>query len=400
LVRQRLIRVSAHIVVVVLAFAAATKCLDLVAFARSLATWDVYHPIVRSALVFFVPLLELSVVAWWCCANRRISAARAALTLLVALTTGYAVQVGFGRVPDCGCMGKILAFRSEMREVLYVVVRNVVLMLMLAPSAFIRGVWPEPSPPATSDSSSSRAPASRTAMTLIETVLVVAMIGLLLALLVPKLGFVRQKAMAIANAANLRTHVQNFTMYANDFRGSTPYFIRPDATYTILRYPDVVAKAQYFDSWFTWHVAVVPGYYGGDYLSKSLRPPRCGPMYAAYYEYACSFVARPEYWNPSTRTGPEQWAPTRLDDVLFASAKVLFHESREEWRGSDPQVSFEQRGHGFGFVDGSAFDARVSEMLAGYPKGDGREPPVSERGHGSQYPPGMHTLDGIRGRDR
>lgn len=235
----------------------------------------------------------------------------------------------------------------------------------------------------------------RHAMTLIEVLAAVAIVGVLLGLLVPALASVREGAVEAKSLRNLRTHAQAATLYAGDFRDFAPFFADPDATWSIVRGGGLTLEFEFFESSEVWVVALVDDYYQlGLTQNWSVFVYPGGD--SAIYQYSPSFIARPEFWNMRTR-GAGQLGPNRLSDVSFPSDKAVFVEWHPKsglpiWGGRG--VAIDAR-WGMAMVDGSA--RRIST--------DRLAKPV-EAGEGSAYGArfsigvcGMHTVDGVRGRD-
>lgn len=244
--------------------------------------------------------------------------------------------------------------------------------------------------------------------TLIETLLAVLIIALLLALLVPSMGSFRETARGAKSLANLRSHVAVFAHYTSDWRDAYPYFTYPQATRTVLRAEQagVTVEVPYFWAFQYWNVALADRYYDGQPFHDSFYPPaypdgtgtrelRFGPT---PYHYACTFLARPEFWNPARRTyQKDQLGPNFTQDVLFPSQKFLFASSYPVRTMPGNIVSYEMSSPlAVGFVDGAAAHLPANRCAPGYPNGDGS---FNFPMHQNSWPPGLHTLDGARGRD-
>jgi prepilin-type N-terminal cleavage/methylation domain-containing protein len=246
---------------------------------------------------------------------------------------------------------------------------------------------------------------STRAFTLVETIVVIAIIGLLVALVLPTLGPIKRKATLAGIASDLKNHVAIFTMYTMDYKGVYPYFTDPDATYTVVRHSDITLELLYYDAHSFWNFALADGYYDGQLASPSMFPADMnvrhgyGTSYVMTYYYSCNFIASPAFWNKKTRTGPEQWRPVRNAQVVYPSKKgLLIDESGAAW-GLDDGVIVPARGPPFGntvgFIDGSARFIAEDRLIKGYLQGDG-----NWWGCFHHTPdPVLHTIDGVRGRD-
>lgn len=234
--------------------------------------------------------------------------------------------------------------------------------------------------------------------TLIEAVLTCALVGLLVAMLLPSIADVRHRARRTVSTSNLRSHAQVLSIYVGDWKDVFPYFATPGAHRSVVRNPSrgVALLIPYFGSHFTWHVALAEGYYDGDHTSRAFRPPGredVAPGWNAYW-YPCSFIASPAFWRPETREGPHQWVPTRADQVVFSAAKVLLVESDVVREGG--HVSLRPTVHA-ATTDGGAAE-RSSTLVHGlsYGGGDG---PWNGAMHGTWAPTVHHTIGGVAGRD-
>jgi prepilin-type N-terminal cleavage/methylation domain-containing protein len=243
------------------------------------------------------------------------------------------------------------------------------------------------------------------AFTLIELLVVLAIIALLVSILAIGLKSIRERARRAASMANLRTHVQVFGTYTNEHRSVFPYFTKPGLSETYLIGGGIEThKLPYFAAHKTWHIALADGYYTGDARSKLFLPPGYQNTtsfwpYEIPYLYGCAFIAHPEYWSPYSRIGPEQYQPTRTDWVTYPSEKALIVES---WPFVERVQADEDQTEHFlyaGMCDGSARKLSAYERMHGYWRGDGLQFIMDGAVHMTDWPPLLHTLDGVRGRD-
>lgn len=116
------------------------------------------------------------------------------------------------------------------------------------------------------------------------------------------------------------------------------------------------------------------------------------------YHYPCAMMARPEYWNPRFRTGPEQWGNTYWHEVSYAESKSLLVDVFTVRTIIDKQgVAPARHGStGILFVDGSVRGTAISQIKAGYQSADGLFPGSM---HVNEVEPALHTIDGVRGVD-
>lgn len=246
------------------------------------------------------------------------------------------------------------------------------------------------------------------AFSLIELLVTIALVAVLVGLLLPSLSGVRRRGEDARSLANMRGHAAILNAYTSDWREMWPSPLHPDAL-TVIRNEGrglVLEVEHYFFTHTIWNYALADMYYDGDPFHESFYPPRYPlGMGAATvrggvtpYHYACVFIAAPGYWRPETRTGSQQWSPTFAHQVTFPSLKSLLVSfyplaaDLEIGRRSGGPLSTAAAA-----VDGSAAVWRLNLLLPGYPSGDGLQPHGM---HAGDFPPAMHTLGGVSGRDR
>lgn len=229
----------------------------------------------------------------------------------------------------------------------------------------------------------------RPGFTLLEGLLCVAVVAILIAIVVPLLAHSRERGKEVRSLAMLGQHARAFTSYAADHRDTWPYLSDPDKP-TELATGDFTFACKYFDVSTFWHLALSEHLYGvawNDAIFK--RDGWANGVWTPYW-YSPSFMAHPGFWDPATRAGPTQWAPTTAGSVRYPSLKTLF---------TGPVIELEQRiAWQMGFVDASAAQVSADDILPGMPTG------VGAWENGSDWLdyayPGMVTLHGVRGRDR
>jgi len=240
------------------------------------------------------------------------------------------------------------------------------------------------------------------AFTLLELILVIALVGLLLSLLSPALFSARQFARTGISLSNLRLHAAAFEMYGTDAKGQAPYLVAPTPALHVIRNQthDVAVAVPYFESNVYWNIGLADTYYAGDPWSRSFRSPfrttpisRDFPM-ATTYSKTCALLASPEYFIMESRTYPPiGLRGVRLDEVVFPSKKsVLGDYATVKFGGQSPTISL------IGFFDGHA--ARVAQVHIDDP-GDGLAAFEHYGGHllGRFQFPFLHTFAGVRARD-
>ena len=244
--------------------------------------------------------------------------------------------------------------------------------------------------------------------TLLELLLVIALVGVLTTLLLPSLGMTRDKAMRTRAMSDLRQHATVMNMYTGDWGGLFPFFAIPGASETVIRTERYTESFSYFSSHSFWPVALVDRYYP-DYAiddaifqSPFARHSERGVWGA--YAYSCSMIAIPAYWDQSTREGINQLRPNRLSSVRYPGGKTLL--SFDPWRWSLPprqlltREGVQERTTLIVTVSGGVTQTTVSELGETVRSGDGRDPALGHVDHQiGWFPSGMHTLHGVEGRD-
>jgi len=247
----------------------------------------------------------------------------------------------------------------------------------------------------------SRHPLGRHGFTLVEALMVIALIAVLVSLIVPQLAGSREAAVRAAVQSSLRSHVAVFAQYSSDWKDAFPYFTDPRATRTVIRTSrgDVVPIG-YFHANAYWNYALADGYYDGDPNSASFYPPGSVPIGHTPFAYACCYLAESRYWNPRTRmTGISQLVPTRLASVQHPSKKNLisWFDETQDFPNNTVDPSWQTFPVTMGMVDGSARSIPLNKVTYGYQSGDGQTADFSF--HFADLPPALHTIDGINGRD-
>lgn len=394
--------ICGHAAMLLLLVAAASKLSDIRQFASDLGTWTLIPPFLHAPVSLGIPLIEGGAALDWFLGLARPTMLSIAAALLAAFTAGYAAQALLVGPPKCGCFGVMFRHEQTVELAWILVARNVVhLAVLLAGGSYAlrtsqRGKpelasAPPPATPRVPDRSGARPHAG---FTIIELLILIAMIALVVSLTLPSLARVRVEAQQVKSLANLRTHAMTHSAYAGENEDSLLYVSDPLATSTILRGGGFTEAIPYFGLFATWSIALSDSYYGGSAIHESFGVPwkPLNPPFTNYL-YGDCFIARPEYWNAYTRrTDTTQLRRTLLSEIQFPSAKGLIFE--RGWVVGN-QGAFEiSRDSRIALTDGSARELWYGEFLPAYFRGS----PLSNGGWGWGIPV-MHTVDGVHGRD-
>jgi len=185
----------------------------------------------------------------------------------------------------------------------------------------------------------------RAAFTLIEVLVVMAVVAVVIALAVGAISKARTTAQAGASLANLRTLGQTFEMYTHESgaypwglggwgwppgRGGLPWAISFSVWHT----------ESYWPVFFHDHAPWPENYRA--WLSPGADPQRFEKVIAggvvgfsvsqlSSYSYSNSFVADPSLWRTPYRDGPVRIRATRPDQVAFPGSKVLLYDAERSY---------------------------------------------------------------------
>ncbi len=393
----------------IIAFAGVAKLIDAPQFVVTLRASPALPRGAEGLLAIAIPgielLLGLSVVVG-------LARFRCALALLAMMVVFSVVLVVAPPPPGgCGCFGRVTESLPWFESGAALHARNgLIIAGLLCGILAWRGDHSAVRPAASPVSPASTAPqrAATTGFTLIEVLVVVAIVGILILLATPALKRARTDTREQVSLSNLRSHGQIVASYLNDSNGVFPHFTKPGEEVTLsARGGAVQVQARYFDAARTWHVALADGYYAGDTASASFLSPEAraalGPGHASVrptsYWYSCSFLADPEFYEwGKRRDGFEQLRGVRAAQVQFPGQKSVFGEYRVAVDDSvSPPVHAPIDPGNFSFVDGHAEAVPAARWLEQFGDGDFRLE-LSE--HISPYfEPLGHAVGGARGRD-
>lgn len=235
----------------------------------------------------------------------------------------------------------------------------------------------------------------RSAFSLLELILVIAIIAILTSLTLPGLTMARGAQLELTTLAYLRSHAAVFQTYTMDWKDRYPAFAVLDASVTYIRLAsgEVIEVDIYFASQFHWPAALGDGYYDGNYRSASFRPAEHTLFHGHPgdypFLYPCTFIADPLYWDMSTRLGVSQYRATGTHEVVYPSKKSLLVSG---W--THPSLPFGNSDHRvpMAMTDASVLTRQSSALNPGVRTGDG----IFDHG---DWPAAMHTLHGVRGFD-
>jgi type II secretory pathway pseudopilin PulG len=399
---KRAINLAVWAVFIVFGVAGVAKLIALDRFQTHLDAWTLIPGWAAPVLAMGVPAVEASLAGLWFIGARRRRVAAATLVVALALGALSVAQYMIHPVPDCGCFG-VLAKHARLEAGLPKLIGiNAVSVAVLA--AWLSATRPSTGRSAGDESARRRTPsgAERSrAFTLIETVLVIGIIALLVVLLLPSLGVVRQGAQDAVSLSNMRQHASVYSMYATDWDDYSPYPVDPGATLNVFRGGGVVVEAEYFDVTELWQVALADAYYDGAVFSHSLSHPadRLRGTWITY-RMTSSYLAHPNYWVNRPDRDVSLWGGVRVTQTRYPADKAWLIEFNPLHDFLIPvglgAVGASRKGVGLAFVDGHAERLDGPELTTPLYHGDG----IVDQGFRRLGIFGMHTPDGAFGRDK
>lgn len=392
----------AAVTMLLVTIAALAKAADLETFRQSLDSWTFLPPTTHAHVTVMVPVAEVIIVTSFFIGFRRQTATIACAAMLLLFTAMHVGQISLGVAPDCNCFGKLLAHERTIDAAWSAVARNTGMIALLLPAIFV-GFWPENranqsdaapardlDPP---DLSTAHTPGAQSAFTLLETLVVVAIVATLIAILLPALSHIRDASRDTSDLADLRSQGMALAAFSADhddefLSGSDPN----NDKHTFGGGSQSVVAERYFDFFFYWPLEIVAeGYI--DVLNNNevfISAVDSNGSVLGDYRYPCTMIAAPDFYSDRRLPGRTQWRPTKQGEVLFPAAKALVARASPT-RWDCPECEDEMAV----FVDLSARGVQRRDVARGFVEGDGTESST----HLSRGLLFLHAVNGVRGMD-
>lgn len=252
-------------------------------------------------------------------------------------------------------------------------------------------------------------PLPRRGFTLLELLVSLSVVAILIALAIPVIAASRNSAWDAVSMSNLRSHAQASSQYASDHADYYMYFMKPEFSSTLLveEIDLQYGPALFFWNYTLWHLKLASPYYGYSYDHDIFHDPSQNferrPWYpfSTSYSFPCAFLGRPEFWDLKTRLeGPSQLTGTRTAEVRFPSNKSLFVKTWPYEVTAASETLGEHARLTAAFADGSSSHAPLQDRIKGVRMGEGVTHVPEGSYHHDDWPPLLHTTDGVHGRDR
>lgn len=173
----------------------------------------------------------------------------------------------------------------------------------------------------------------RTGLTIVEVLVVIAIIAVLVGILIPAIGAARRKAEGVSTTSMMRQASAALTMYGGDYRDAFPYLAtpgQPDAPIRVREY--TIARGGYFGIQTKfWTALIVPEYLEvlpqatalneGKPSSLALGPASSAGLYTSRYWLTHAAHAAPAFWEDEPATDTALLRGMRLTDVAYPSQK-------------------------------------------------------------------------------
>lgn len=394
-------RALVALVMAVLLLSAIGKLIDLGAFRASLDSWTLIPERLFASITIAVPLMEVMVASAWFVGLHRRAAAWFAAGMIATFTATYATHLVWASPPECNCFGLIVAFERGQVVSQNLFARNAVLLGMLVAAGILSLVQPVLARMHSRTARSKVRCASASGFTLIELLLVIALIAILIGIALPHLAGARDVARNVNALSMVRGHGQVMQVYSVDYAGYYPVVLHRDEPTTLRAGGREFVAGSYWHADFMWRYALVDQYYDGMIAHGTFFPPGAtyGTESGIAFRYTESYLAVPDFWDASTRTGRSQWRAVPAANTAHPSKKGLV----TSWAGQEPVPgkagsygSPQNMTQDTAFADGSAKSVKTSEFLPWVRTGEGSYPGRQTTPFGW---PVLHTLNGALGRD-
>lgn len=394
-------RALAALVMIVLLVSALGKLVDLGAFRASLDSWTLIPERLFAPMTIAVPLIELMVATAWIVGLHRRAASWFAAGMIVTFTATYAAHLQWASPPECNCFGLIVSYEGGQMLSKNLLARNTVLLGMLAVAgilSFVQQMLVRKQP--TTKRTEVRC-ASASGFTLLELLLVIALIAILIGIILPHLAGARDVARSVNALSMVRGHGQVMQVYSVDYAGYYPVVLHRDEPTTLRAGGREFVAGSYWHADFMWRYALVDQYYDGMIAHGSFFPPGAtfGGDSGTAFRYTESFLAIADFWDTTTRTDRSQWRAVPAANTAYPSKKGLV----TSWANQQPvpgQVGSywtpQNMTQDTAFADGSAKSVKTSDFLPWMQTGEGDYPGRVTTPFGW---PVLHTLHGAQGRD-
>lgn len=201
---------------------------------------------------------------------------------------------------------------------------------------------------------------TRRAFTLIEVLVVIAVISLLIGITLPALGSARTAARETLSLSNVRSIGQTFALYADanktyPFPGSVPGVEAPipENLYSFRWYPDgtILATDQIWAMDRLWPGLISSVTPWTEAYSTWISPGRdkalptfesifngVEPREVVSYDFSNSFIASPRNWTEGAQPDRKLLVPTRQDEVTYPAQKVLLWDRHLTYHTDQPEI--------------------------------------------------------------
>ena len=196
--------------------------------------------------------------------------------------------------------------------------------------------------------------------TLIEVLVVIAIVSLLIAITLPALGSARTTARQTLSLSNVRSIGQTFAMYADahktfPFPGQVENVNVPGGgtVYSFEWFPrgTIVATSSLWQFGTLWPALVSNITPWEEAYSTWISPGRdkslptlddiftdLEPHEVVSYEYSNSFLASHRNWQDNAAEDPRLLGPTRPDEVTYSSQKVMLWDRHLTYLTTQPEI--------------------------------------------------------------